>query len=523
MNLRDIFFTFFLITIGPLSFAQTDSLYTPETPNPDSLFLTTSNPDSLTYLRFIDVVESSIFEHYKETFGKEKAYDIIDSMGYEQDYKPTFPDSVYLDRLRKLDKSTIIDIEANEVVLNTVKYFVSKRRTFTAVCLGRSKLFFPMYETYLSHYGIPMELKYLSVIESGLRPTVKSRVGATGLWQFMYPTGRSYGLESDSYIDERMNPELATDAACKYLKYLYGLYGDWSMALAAYNAGPGNVNKAIARSGGKMTYWEIRPFLPEETQMYVPNFIAMLYMMTYYGEHNIVPQEVKMHFYEVDTVCLSSAVRISHIDSVIGISSEDFLYLNPVYKTDIIPHTETKQCISLPIDKIALFLQHEDSLYTLDAYLDSTGSRFVTMEKKKIHTVGPTETLVGVAEKYNVTMTQIKTWNNMKVSTVYPGQKLTIMISEKKFIDNTSAATGSTSTTSSSTSSSSSSSSSTSSGSSTTTTNDGNYKYYALKSGESLWTVSQKFGIPFDDLQNMNKGIDPKRLQPGQKIIIGTL
>lgn len=491
---------------------------------PDSLSLEAGNPDSLTYLRFIDVVESSIFEHYKEVWGQERAYHIIDSLGYEQDFKPEFSDSVYIARLKELGSKTIIDVEVNSVVLSTIKYFVSKRRTFTAVCLGRSKMFFPMYETYLSHYGIPMELKYLSVIESGLRPTVKSRVGATGLWQFMYATGRSYGLESDSYIDERMNPELATEAACKYLKYLYGLYGDWSLALAAYNAGPGNVNKAIQRSGGKMTYWEIRPFLPEETQMYVPNFIAMLYMMTYYAEHNIVPQEVKMHFYEADTVCLKGAVRISHIDSVLGISSEDFLYLNPVYKTDIIPATEERQCIKLPVDKIGLFLQHEDSLYALDSLLDATGSRFVTLEKKKTHTVAQGETIVSIAEKYNVTMTQVKTWNEMKTSTVYPGQKLIIMVQEKKFISGTgTTTTGSTSSTSSSTNSTSSGSTTTTSSNSSTTTTDGNYKYYALKSGESLWTVSQKFGIPFDELQNLNKGVDPKKLQPGQKIIIGTL
>ncbi|MBK6951306.1 MAG: LysM peptidoglycan-binding domain-containing protein [Crocinitomicaceae bacterium] len=512
MNFRKLIIAFATLFFCQISSAQIDSANLAQT-----------NPDSLTYLRFIDVVESSIFEHYKEVWGKEKAYHIIDSLGYEEDYKPTFSDSVYIARLKKLDQQTIIDIEINAAVLSTVKYFVSKRRTFTAVCLGRSKLYFPMYETYLDKYGIPMELKYLSVIESGLRPTVKSRVGATGLWQFMYPTGRMYGLESDSYVDERMNPELATDAACKYLKYLYGLYGDWSLALAAYNAGPGNVNKAIQRSGGKMTYWEVRPFLPEETQMYVPNFIAMLYMMTYYAEHNIVPQEVKKHFYEVDTVCLQHAVRISHVDSILDISTEDFMYLNPVYKTDIIPHTDHKQCITLPIEKISLFLQHEDSLYALDAHLDSTGSRFVTMEKKKTHTVGPNETIVQVAEKYGVTMTEIKTWNNLKTNTIYPGQKLTIMIVEKKFMENTGTPVGSTTTTTSSTTTTTTNTTTTTTTTTPTTTNDGNYKYYALKSGESLWTVSQKFGIPFDKLQEMNKGVDPKHLQPGQKIIIGTL
>lgn len=512
MKIQSAIVFFLSLFFGQILFAQ-----------PDSTIVAENNEDSLTYLRFIDVVESSIFEHYKEVWGKEKAYHIIDSLGYEQDYKPTFSDSVYIARLKKLDAQTIIDIEINAAVLSTVKYFVSKRRTFTAVCLGRSKLYFPMYETYLDKYGIPMELKYLSVIESGLRPTVKSRVGATGLWQFMYPTGRMYGLESDSYVDERMNPELATDAACKYLKYLYGLYGDWSLALAAYNAGPGNVNKAIQRSGGKMTYWEVRPFLPQETQMYVPNFIAMLYMMTYYAEHNIVPQEVKKHFYEVDTVCLKQGVRISHIDSVLGISTEEFLYLNPVYKTDIIPHTDHQQCITLPLEKISVFLQYEDSLYVLDHLLDSTGSRFVTMEKKKTHIVSPDETIVTVAEKYGVTMTDIKTWNGLKTNTIYPGQKLTIMIIEKKFIDNTASTAGSTTTTSSSTRTTTTTTSNSTTTQTPTTTTEGNYKYYALKSGESLWTVSQKFGIPFAELQEMNKGLDAKHLQPGQKIIIGKI
>lgn len=490
----------------------------------DSTFLRPKEVDTTAYMHFMDVVELSLFEFYKETWGQEKAYRIIDSLGYEENEKPVFDDAVYIERLKALNAKTIIEIEINSDVLNTVKYFVSKRRTFTAVCLGRSKLYFPMYERYLDNYKIPIELKYLSVIESGLRPTVKSKAGATGLWQFMYPTGRMYGLESDSYVDERMNPELATNAACQYLKYLHGLYGDWSMALAAYNAGPGNVNKAITRSGGKMTYWEIRPFLPQETQMYVPNFIAMLYMMTYYAEHNIVPKEAVVHYYEIDTVCLKSSIRITHIDSLLGISTEDFLILNPFYKTDMIPATEHQQCISLPRDKIALFLEKEDSLYALDMQFAATGSKYVTMEKKKVHTVKPDETILLVAEKYGVTSTDIRTWNGLRTNVIYPGQKLTIMVTEKKFIDNTGATTtGSTTTTSTSTKPVSNGTDSNNPANSTTTTNDGNYKYYALQSGESLWSVSQKLGIPFDRLQELNKGLDPKKMQPGQKIIVGTL
>lgn len=475
---------------------------------------TEAESDSLTYQRFLDVVENSLFEYYKETWGKEAAYGIIDSLGYDSDEKPQFSDSVYIARLEKLNESTIIEIEINDDLLKTVKYFARNRRRFTAVCIGRSKLFFPMYEEHLDQYNIPLELKYLSVIESGLRPTVKSRVGACGLWQFMYRTGRMFGLDNDSYIDERMDPIKATDAACRYLKYLHGLYGDWSIALAAYNAGPGNVNKAIRRSGGQMNYWSLRPYLPKETQMYVPNFISMLYMMTYYPEHNIVPKEAKVYLHDVDSVCVTSSIRISHLDTLIGLSAVEFTYLNPVYKTDIVPKTEPAQCIFLPVEKIDTFLIIEDSLYNYDAYLDSTGKSFVALEKKKTHVVKETETIATIAQKYDVTVNDIRGWNNLKSNKIYPGQRLTIRLMERKYFEGSSK--GNTATTSSNR-------SSTRSSSPPKTRDDGKYKYYTLKSGESLWTVSQKFGIPFATIQALNKDIDPKRMQPGDQIKIKRL
>jgi len=493
-----------------ISFVLTMNLY-----GQDSTVVTITeekNPDSLTYQAFLDVVEHSLFAYYKETWGKERAYDIIDSLGYTDDNKPQFSDSVYISRLEALNEKTIIEIEVNEDVLKTVKYFARSRRRFTAVCIGRSKLFFPMYEEHLDKYNIPMELKYLSVIESGLRPTVKSRVGATGLWQFMYRTGRMFGLENDSYVDERMDPVKATDAACRYLKYLHGLYGDWSLALAAYNAGPGNVNKAIRRSGGQMSYWKIRPYLPRETQMYVPNFISMVYMMNYYPEHNIEPKEAKVYLHELDTICLRNSIRISHLDTLIGLSQEDFLHYNPVYKTDIIPKTEEPQCIYLPVELIDTFLLVEDSLYNYDAYLDSTGKSFVALEKKKTHIVKPEETIAQIAEKYDVTVNDIRGWNGLRSNKIYPGQRITVRLTERRYIE------GQTGTSTASRSSGGSSKSS-----STKTTSDGSYKYYTLKSGESLWTVSQKFGIPFATIQALNKDIDPKRMQPGDKIKIKRL
>ena len=478
-----------------------------------------ANPeDTVTYERFLDVVEKTLFDYYYETWGKDRAYEVIDSMGYEETDRPEFSDSVYIQRLHKLNAKTIIEIEANKDVVAALKYFVAKRRRFTSVCLGRSKLFFPMYEEYLDRYGLPLELRYLSVIESGLRPTVKSRAGAAGLWQFMYRTGVMYGLNNDSFVDERMDPEKATDAACRYLKDLYNMYGDWSIALAAYNAGPGNINKAIRRSGGKMNYWELRPYLPKETQMYVPNFICMLYMMTYHAEHNILPLELKHHRYEIDSVCLKNSIRISHVDSLLGMNEEEFLYLNPTYKTDFVPATSPPQCIYLPVEKIPDFFAIEDSLYRYDAYLDSLGGRVVSLKKKKIHIVEPDESLVDVAALYGVTTSQVREWNALRRSDLYPGQQLIIKIPEQKFIEETAS-----SSTSSSSSTSTSSGTTTHTESTAKTYSDGKYKYYTLRTGENLWAVSQKLGIPFATIQELNRDIDPKHMQPGDKIRVGRL
>jgi len=495
---------FFLISLFSTinSFSQQDSAWVVENYN---------------YDRFIEIVENSVFEYYKETWGKERAYQVIDSLGYVDKERPFVSDSILIERLIALDKTTPFAIEINDQLLKVVRYFINKRRRLTAISLGRSKLYFPMYEEYLAKYNMPLELKYLSVIESGLRPQVGSRAGAVGLWQFMYRTGRSRGLHTDSYVDERMHPEKSTNAACQYLSQLYGLYGDWSMALAAYNAGPGNINKAIRRSGGKMTYWGIRPFLPKETQMYVPNFISMLYMMTYYAEHNIIPKEPKVYFheYETDTVCLSKMLRVSYFDSILDINEAEFRALNPVYKTNIIPETNPKQCITLPNEKIKLFLELEDSLYGYQKYLDTNNMRVVFLEKKKYHYVKPTETLGSIGLKHDVTITQIKTWNGLKRSRVYPGQKLKILKKEKQFVraGSTTKSTGKSTT----------STHHSSSSKVVKTYDSGKYKYYSLKSGESLWTVSKKTGIPFVRLQELNKGLNPKKMHPGDKIKIALL
>ena len=276
-----------------------------------SSFSQPTNPpkigDSLHKDPFLNTVEQSLNAFYVEYEAKENVDSIRQSLEYLPTDLPVYADEVYCERLDEMNEISPFHLDCNPSTLSTIKYFLQKRRGFIKVVLGRSPLFFDMFESKLSAYGLPIELKYLSVIESGLRPNVKSRVGALGLWQFMYRTGLYFGLKENSYVDERMDPEKATDAACRYLKKLFGIYGDWNLALAAYNAGPGNVNKAIRRSGNKKTYWEVRPYLPQETRGYVPNFIAAAYLMTYHKEHNIFPVKFNLHNVETDTLCFKSS------------------------------------------------------------------------------------------------------------------------------------------------------------------------------------------------------------------------
>src|SRR5574343_552697 len=307
--------------------------------------------DTLKKDAFINTVEQSL-QMFLADYANQNNYDsIITALNYEPGDAPQFSDEVYCERLEKMNEMSPFHLDCNSARLSTIK--------------------FDLFEEKLAEYGLPMELKYLPVIESGLRPQVKSRAGALGLWQFMYRTGLYFGLKENSYIDERMDPVQATDAACRYLRQLYGIYGDWNLALAAYNAGPGNVNKAIRRSGNKTTYWEVRPFLPPETQGYVPNFIAAAYLLTYHAEHNIIPMDVKVHYAQLDTMCLSAGVHMNSISKLVNWPVDDIKALNPVYKTTYIPSTKQSQCISGPLEKIGLLVSLEDSLYGLERKLYS--------------------------------------------------------------------------------------------------------------------------------------------------------
>jgi membrane-bound lytic murein transglycosylase D len=322
-------------------------------------------------------------------------------------------------RLKKLDAASPMNLAYNEHVQAYIDLYCLKGRSVTSKILGLSEVYFPLFEQYLDKYGIPLELKYLPIIESALNPRAKSPAGATGLWQFMYPTGKLYGLEVSSYTDDRCDPIKSTEAACKYLKFLYSLYKDWNLALAAYNAGPGTINNAIRRSGGKTNYWDIFPYIPRETRGYVPAFIAAAYFMNYYQEHNLIPFDTKKQYFEFDTVHINRNISMHAISKVLNIQIEDLMYMNPVFKTAIIPGEQQKWHFYLPVSKVGDFINNADSIYR---YNDNAASK--TEPEKKYTKVRSGETLSRVASRLGVQVSELQAWNNINGTYVKAGRWL---------------------------------------------------------------------------------------------------
>lgn len=460
---------------------------------------TWSKEDSLIGKNFINTVEQSLDLFYTEhTISNENIDSIIDALSYEKDFIPEFSDSVYCSRLKAMNELSPFHLDCNDATLNTIKFFAQKRRGFVRIVLGRSKLYFDMFEEKLSKHNLPIELKYLPVIESGLRPQVKSRAGAMGLWQFMYNTGKMFGLREDSYIDDRMDPEKSTEAACQYLKKLYGIYNDWDLVLAAYNAGPGNVNKAIRRSGGKQTYWEIRPFLPSETQGYVPNFVAASYLLTHHIEHNIIPMEAPIHYIQLDTICLKKGLHMASISEVLEIDEEEIQKLNPVYKTGYIPTAQDPQCVYLPLRYTGQFLQLEDSIYRLEKARYPSEETIVNSKPNNgeqtktyvYHKVRSGETLGNIALKYKVSVAEIQRINGLRSSKIYVGQRLKVKPGT------------------------------TTNSSNRTTTTRSRKKYYTVRSGDTFGEIAQKYRMSQSQLKRLNPRINISRLSIGQKIRI---
>lgn len=340
----------------------------------------------------------------------------------------TCPDSVYIHRLYSLP--TQMELVFNPVVRQYIEMYAGRRRKQVGYMLGQGQYYFPLFENALDKEGLPLELKYLPVIESALNPIARSRVGATGLWQFMASTGKLYNLEVNSLVDERRDPVKSTRAAVKYLKDLYGIYGDWNLVIAAYNCGPGNVNKAIRRSGGQTDYWAIYPFLPRETRGYVPAFIAATYIMSYYNEHNICPAVADFPP-SMDTLVINKNLHFRQISEVLNIPLDDIRNYNPQFKNDIVPGSYKGYAVNLPMQKITSFIDNSETVYAyksqeLLTHRKVAGLDVVSGGGGKTHRVKKGETLSGIAKKYGVTVTQIKNWNGLRSNAVSIGKRLIV-------------------------------------------------------------------------------------------------
>lgn len=381
---------------------------------------------------FIDLIEQTLQDYYGQIAKLPNSETILNAL--EAESSEEISNEEICKRIKAMNELSSYKFECNAIVINAIKSFIKTRKSFTSIVLGRSPIYFDMYEEYLNKYDLPKNLKYLSVIESALSPRIKSRAGALGLWQFMYGTGKMYGLKDNSYFDERMDPRKSTDAACRYLKKLHEIYNDWNLALAAYNAGPGNVNRAIRRAGGKVSYWAIRPFLPGETQQYVPRFIATTYLFVYAKHHQIKAAPSPYTYYQLDTMCLKKGVKMEDISKLVDWSIDSIKYFNPVYKGTYIPKTEQNQCITGPLTYIGKLVSLEDSLYKIptesdEATQDPTNTTQLYPTETTVYedyTVKQGETLASIAAKFNLSKELLKQENRLTDENIKPNQVIKI-------------------------------------------------------------------------------------------------
>jgi len=441
-------------------------------------------------------------------------------------------DSLIIKRLA--DISSFIDLSFNSKVKDMIEFYTKKRHDKIETMLGLTNFYFPMIEETLDKYNLPLELKYMAVIESAMNARAVSRVGASGLWQFMYKTGKLYDLEVNSYIDERYDPIKATDAAARYLKDLYSIYGDWHLVIAAYNCGPGNINRAIARTGGKQDYWEIYHRLPRETRGYVPAFIAAAYTINYYKEHNLTPKEPVFNI-TTDTIVINNYLNLNQVASVLNLDLQIIRDLNPIYKKDIIPATPTKTyALTLPEEAVIKFIE-QDSLvfaYNRSTYFPNNTIKNpsqssytyvptdITGKKKIIHTVKSGDVPGAIAQKYHLRIADLKSLNNMRGNLIRVGQKLVVYVPDNtaskksaeavsdKVIAKTNNTPDNTTMASADT------------GGSNISSED-SYIYYTVRRGDNLWDIAKQYpGISAEEIKELNKITNTRGLYIGQKLKI---
>lgn len=407
------------------------------------------------------------------------------------------------DRLACLQQ--IIPLTYNNAVHGFINYFTVRNREYTRSMQRKQDLFFPMFEKILAQYNLPDELKYLSIIESALNPRAVSRARAVGLWQFMSGTGRYMGLHSDWYVDERMDPEKSTDAACRYLAQLHSIFGDWELALAAYNSGPGTVRKAIRRSGYKKSFWEIYPHLPRETRAYVPQFIAMNYAMNYAEKHNLL-ETAREELPLSDTLAIKQFVHFESLASLTGTCLEDLQKLNPSVQRNVLPDNGKVHIMKIPIHAKETLNLNKVSI--LDS-VSRVGKKEAEVLAKKYsggstegremisHKVRSGDVLGSIAMRYHVRVTDIKKWNNLRSDRIHSGQRLAIWVVPSGAI-----------------------ASAKTSPASQQTLLSPNTKTYTVQTGDTLWNISKRIpGLTVEKIKALNN-LKGNSLKPGQKLII---
>ncbi len=458
-----------------------------------------------------------------------------------EEMKTYLPDSVYISRLQALD--SFLPLPYNQTVRNFIGLYTIRKRQLTSYIYGLSNYYFPIFEEALERYQLPHELKYLPIIESALNPKALSRAGASGLWQFMIGTGKLYGLEVNSYIDERNDPIKASDAAARYLRDLYAIYGDWHVVIAAYNCGPGNINKAVRRNGGKQNYWDIYNSLPRETRGYIPVFIAATYMMNYGDAHLLKAAQPKFKTL-TDTIEVHNYLNFEQLAAVMNISVEELRQLNPQFRRDIIPARPDKPYIlKLPSESVSAFIDNEKQIfaYNRDKYFPNNMLVPLKGKYKGIkgaaaaginevtHIVKKGDNLGSLAAKYKVSVTDLKEWNDLRKKTLSIGQRITLYVPSSKSVKSKEAVTEKPKAEQQKLAANPKDSLTTKLTASAVPAtvakpeamSSDEYILYTVQSGDSLFTIAKKFpGITDADLKAFNNIRNVKGLYPGQQLKI---
>ncbi len=438
--------------------------------------------------------------------------------GFAPTDTPSYAPEVYRQRLALLDERTPFKLTYNEPVQSYIDLYAKRKREQTARMLGLSQLYFPVFEEALDRHGLPMELKYLAVVESALYPGARSRAAAVGLWQFMIGTGKLYGLEVDSYVDERCDVYQSTDAACRYLKDLYRIFGNWELALAAYNCGPGNVNKAIRRAGGSGDYWSVYNYLPRETRGYVPAFIAVNYIFNHAADHNLYPVIPNYCAYEVDTVQVCYPLDLAQLAKLTGGNADELKELNPTFKLGVVPDVQQPVNIYLPQHMVDEFVDFEDAImysYVPDMstpapYTAPRGS-VASASGGKYHTVRSGESLGTIARKHGASVAQLRKWNHLSSDRIHAGQRLVVRpgstataTSERSAPEKAIASTADPAPASSG---------------NATADKKVEYVYHVVQPGDTLWGIAQRYpGVTVDDIKRLNSDMNLRKLPVGRKL-----